>query len=310
MSYRYLHKLTESELPPTALAIGVFDGVHRGHQALLVAAGEAAAEFAAVPAALTFDPHPSAIFAPARTPLLLGTLSERAALLHRYGISEVVVAHFDRAFAAQTPDAFISEVLLHRLRVRAVIVGDDFRFGCDRTGNVALLKSAGERHGFAVRVMAPVFVEGTPARSTAIRHLLAGGKVAEAEALLGRPYTLSGTVVRGRQLGRTIGFPTANLQTAPGILIPAAGVYAGYAHLSSGERVRTAISIGTNPTVTPHATERTVEAFLMDDFSRDLYHHSLTLEFAAYLRPTLKFDSLDTLVAQMHQDVALARQLL
>jgi riboflavin kinase / FMN adenylyltransferase len=246
----------------------------------------------------------------ARVPELLGTLEERGALLREYGAGAVVVARFDRAFAALTPDEFIEDVLLGRLRARVVVVGDDFRFGCNRAGDVNALRQAGERHGFAVRVTPPIFVEGTPARSTVVRQLLAGGRVAEAANLLGRPYALAGVVVRGRQLGRTIGFPTANLQTAPGVLVPAAGVYAAWATLADGQSVRAAVSIGTNPTVTPEATARTVEAYLMDGFTGDLYDQPLTLRFAHYLRPTLKFDSLDALIERMRDDVAEADRLL
>jgi riboflavin kinase / FMN adenylyltransferase len=310
--YRWLHDLPSSDLPPTlALTIGVFDGVHRGHQALLAAAREAGARIGATPAALTFDPHPSAVFAPLRVPPLLGTLEERAELLRRYGASEVIVARFDRAFAALTPDEFVQNILLGQLRTHALIVGEDFRFGCDRTGDVTTLRAAGERLGFVVHIVPPVFVNGVPARSTTIRHMLAGGEVAEAARLLGRPYAITGNVIHGKQLGRTLGFPTANLATPPQILVPAEGIYAGRAHLPrTGETFRAAISIGTNPTVTPQSHVRTVEAYLMDGFDRDLYERPLTIEFHHRLRGTEKFDSLDALVAQMHRDVEETARLL
>jgi riboflavin kinase/FMN adenylyltransferase len=309
-SCRWLHDLPVEPLPSLALTIGVFDGVHAGHQALLAAAKEAGTATGSVAAALTFDPHPSAVFAPSRVPPLLGTLDERAALLRQYGAEEVIVARFDRGFAAQTPEEFIQSILLDRLRVRAVIVGDDFRFGRDRAGNLELLRTFGERFGFAVRVVPPVFVNGVPARSTTIRQMLSGGEVAEAARLLGRPYSLSGTVVHGKQLGRTLGFPTANLAAAPNLLIPSEGIYAGRAHLPrTGETFRAAISIGTNPTVTPDNPLRTVEAYLMDGFDRDLYDRPLTIEFLHRLRGTEKFDSLDALVAQMRRDVEQARRL-
>lgn len=299
----HLDNLPSPELPPLAVAIGVFDGVHKGHQALLVAAKEAAKD-GALPAALTFDPHPSAVFSPARTPELLGTLEERLATLEHYGAEVVVVARFDKAFAAQTPEEFIEEVLIRQLKVQSVIVGDDFRFGCARSGTIDHLKKAGAQFGFAVHIVPPVFVNGTPARSTSVRQLLAGGLVTDATNLLGRPYSIGGEVIHGRKLGRTIGFPTANLATGAGVLVPIPGVYAGRAYLENGETARAAISIGTNPTVTPEATLCTVEAYLLDGFDREIYGERLTLDFLAHLRPTLKFASLDDLILQMRRDVA------
>ena len=302
MPFRYLEDFQADR--PYAVSIGVFDGVHRGHQALLI---KAASFAGTAPLALTFAPHPAALFAPGRTPEMLGTLPERAALLHKYGVAEVVVARFDRAFAALTPDEFIT-LLLTKLQARAVIVGDDFRFGCDRRGNCSVLQTAGERFGFAVEIVPPVFVNGIPARSTAIRQMLTGGQVEEAERLLGRPYRLTGTVTHGKKLGRTIGFPTANLETPAGIVVPAPGVYAGQAVLENGDVWRTAISIGTNPTVTPESRVRTVEAYIMDDFHSDLYGQTVSLDFHSLLRPTLKFDSLDALIQQMHRDIATASE--
>jgi len=297
-----------TQLVETAVAIGVFDGVHRGHQALLEQSVAVARSKGLTPVALTFHPHPSAVFAPARTPPLLGTMSERTALLRKHGAEVVVVAAFDRALAAQTPEEFVSQVLQGKLNARAVIIGEDFRFGCDRSGDVTFLRKAGERYGFEVVVVPPVFYEGVPCRSTTIRQMIAGGKIAEATRLLGRPYLLSGTVVHGRKLGRTIGFPTANLKTPTGVLVPAAGVYAGEAILENGQRRVAAISIGTNPTVTSgEDAPRTVEAFLLD-FEGDLYDQPLHLTFHHYLRGTEKFPSLDALIEQMHRDVAEVRR--
>lgn len=291
-----------------AVTIGVFDGVHRGHQALLTETARVARAASLSPTAITFDPHPSAVFAPARLPPLLGTLAEREGLLKGHGIETVFVAPFDRNLAAMTPGEFVEKWIL-RNHVRAVVIGDDFRFGCDRSGDVSFLRRVGEEHGFQTIVVPPVFIDGVPCRSTTIRQMLLGGQVDPARALLGRAYTLSGTVVHGRKLGRTIGFPTANLQSAPGVLVPGAGVYAGEALLASGEKRLAAISIGTNPTVTPGLdAPRTVEAYVLD-FDGDLYDQNLTLAFHRFLRGTEKFDSLDALVEQMHRDVARARGL-
>ncbi|MES2462082.1 MAG: bifunctional riboflavin kinase/FAD synthetase [Armatimonadota bacterium] len=297
-----LEDLRAGDLPPCAVALGVFDGVHRGHQALLGEAVKAAKLTGAAPAVLTFDPHPTVAFAPARVPPMLGTLPERITLLKRHGAEIVVVAHFDQALAAQTPLEFAQRILAETLQARAVIVGDDFRFGRDRAGDVAMLREAGEQFGFTVHSVAPILIEGVPARSTEIRRMIASGEAEAASRLLGRPYSLSGEVVHGKQLGRTLGYPTANLASSPGILIPGAGVYACRVHLAGGSVHRAAVSVGTNLTISPDAP-RTVEAFLMDGFSGDLYGQKIVVEFVNYLRPMLKFDGLEALVVQMAKDV-------
>ena len=284
----------------TALTIGVFDGVHRGHQALLTTA--AASRLPVV--ALTFDPHPATLFSPARTPQTLGTLSERVALLKAHGAHEVQVLRFDRALAAHTPEEFV-ERILRPLEPALLVVGEDFRFGCERRGDVSTLRAL----GLEVAIVPPVFVNGIPARSTTIRQMLAGGQVGEAAHLLGRAYLLSGEVVPGRKLGRTIGYPTANLATEAGVLIPASGVYAGRVQLAGGRHCRAAISVGTNPTVTTHGP-LTVEAFLMDGFEEDLYGQRIALEFVHFLRGTVQFPGLEPLLVQMAQDVAQTQQLI
>ncbi len=302
----YVHLEDLPAQPPLALAIGIFDGVHRGHQALLAEAVRfcAANRGEVTPAALTFDPHPATVFAPAEVPPLLGTLTERTDLLRQGGANRIVVAHFDRAFADYTPDRFVQEILIEKLHVAVVVVGDDFHYGRDRAGDVATLRRAGEHGNFAVRVLGPVTVNGVPARSTTIRRLLAAGDPEGASQLLGRSYSLGGTVGRGRQLGRTIGFPTANLESAPGVLIPANGVYAGRVRIG-GAVWRAAISVGDNPTVAPPdvTLPRTVEAYLLDGFGSDIYGEPIAIEFVALLRPMEKFDGLDTLIAQMRRDV-------
>lgn len=280
--------------------MGVFDGVHAGHQALL----KAALGTGQPVVALTFDPHPAALFSPEHAPALLGTLEERIALLRAHGAREVRVLRFDAALAAQSPQAFFAQVL-QPLHPAVVVVGEDFRFGRGRSGDADTLRA----FGLEVHVLPAVFIEGVPARSTTIRQRLVGGKVEEAARLLGRPYRLSGAVVQGRKLGRTLGYPTANLAPAQGVLVPAAGVYAGSAGLPDGRRFRAAISVGTNPTVTRDGP-LTVEAFLLDGFDEDLYDQHLSLEFVHFLRGTVQFPGLEPLLAQMAQDVLLAQQLI
>lgn len=278
----------------TAVTIGVFDGVHRGHQALLTTAGASGLPVIA----LTFDPHPATLLSPARTPQMLGTLRERVDLLKANGANEVQVLAFDRALAAQTPDEFITNIL-QPLAPALLVVGEDFRFGCERRGDVSTLRSL----GLEVRVVPPVFIDGIPARSTTIRQMVAGGQVGEAARLLGRPYLLSGEVVHGRKLGRTIGYPTANLASETGVLVPASGVYAGYVRLADGRLCRAAISVGTNPTVTVQGPV-TVEAFLLDGFNEDLYGQRIAVAFVHFLRGTVQFPGLEPLLVQMAQDVA------
>lgn len=288
---------------PAAVAIGVFDGVHAGHRALL----ETASSFSNLrPVALTFHPHPASALDPERAPKLLTTLSERVRLIESHGVRPIV-ARFDPEFASLSPDEFIERVLVGELRAGAVVIGDDFRFGRGRAGDVEFLRSSS---GFEVVALPTVAIDGAPVRSSRIRALVSSGEIDDAAALLGRPYFLRGTVVKGRQLGRTLGFPTANLALDSDRLIPAPGVYAGAASVEENgvnqEAVAAAISVGTNPTVTDGGP-LTVEAYLMDGFDRDIYGATLTLTFVRHLRPTLKFDSLETLVAQMHRDVEAAQ---
>jgi riboflavin kinase / FMN adenylyltransferase len=280
-----------------AVTIGIFDGVHRGHRALLTTARQSGLPVTA----LTFDPHPAALLSPSRVPPLLGTLSERRELLRQNGADSVLVLPFDEALAALSPEAFVEDVLLRRLNAGIVVIGEDFRYGCERRGSVEALRAEGERHDFAVQVVPSVFLDGVPVRSTTIRQMLLGGQPESAQKLLGRPYALTGRVVRGKQLGRTLGFPTANLECPPGVLTPAPGVYAGRA----GEFLA-AISIGVNVTIDDRA-QSTVEAYLLD-FEGDLYGQELTLEFTKFIRPMQKFTSLDELMAAIRSDVASVRK--
>lgn len=291
--------------PGACVALGVFDGVHLGHRALIAAAADEARRTGGYAAALTFDPHPAALFAPSSTPPLLGTLDERRALLREAGARAVAVARFDRAFASQSPEAFAREVLARRLGARAVVVGEDFRFGAGQAGDAAALAALGERLGFSVRVVPQVTVDGVPARSRTIRGRLADGDVAGAAALLGRDFARTALVVRGRQLGRTLGWPTANLAPTPGLATPGAGVYAGRATCDAGT-FAAAVSVGVNVTIDEDAAP-TVEAHLLD-FDGDLYDRPLTVAFVRRLRGMVKFDGLDALTAQIARDVDATRR--
>ncbi len=293
-------------LQNTVVAIGVFDGVHRGHQEILTQTVREAKSQGLTPIVLTFDIHPGELFAPEQSPPYIASLVQRAMLMERYGggIETVTVARFDQAFAALSPEAFVSDILESRLGAKHVLVGADFRYGSRRAGSVTDLLQAGARCGFTVTVVPPILIHGHRVSSTQIRGLIAGGDLPAALDLLGHSFIVEGTVRYGKQLGRTLGYPTANLHpTQPRQLLPGNGVYAAYASLASGQTVRAAVSVGTNPT-TDTDGGRKVEAFLMDDFTGDLYGQKFALDFREKVRAEQKFDGLEALVTQMALDVA------
>ena len=285
----------------TSVAIGIFDGVHAGHQEILA---EAARHGRVV--ALTFYPHPTSIFAPERTPSAIVSLDDRIALLELNGASEVVVVEFTKEFSSKSPDEFIQEVLVNQLHATHVTVGANFTFGHKASGNVDYLKKHAQ--GFDVSAVELKEDRGSAISSTRIRNLIVDGDVERAAELLTRPYALAGIVVHGEKRGRTIGYPTANLGLSEHATIPADGIYAGW--LTVGDhRWASAISIGTNPTF-PGVRGRQVEAYAIDQEGLDLYDQDATIEFVARLRDTLKFDGLDPLLAQMAKDCDSAKKIL
>jgi len=284
----------------TSVAIGIFDGVHRGHQEIL----REAAKYGAV-TVLTFDPHPTSVFAPERTPSALVTLQDRIHLLKEHGAQDVVVLPFTREFSAKSPDEFISEILVNRLGATHVTVGANFTFGHKASGNAAYLQE--HASGFGVSAVALSEDRGSAISSTRIRNLIVDGDVERANELLTRPFYLRGPVVHGEKRGRTIGYPTANIGLAENATIPADGVYAGWLTVGD-QRWQAAISIGTNPTF-PGVRGRQVEAYALDQTGLDLYDQEAKLEFGYRLRYTLKFDGLDPLLAQMKIDCQRAKEL-
>ena len=286
------------------VCIGVFDGVHRGHQSL-IALGRTVADRRGVPlVAITFDPHPMAVVGPRVAPPALASLAMREELLRRAGADEVDVLQFDEAMSQLTPDEFIDQLLVQRLHVRAVVVGDDFRFGHRAAGSVDTLREAGQRHGFEV-VPAPLAGEGEHRwSSTSVRNALAEGNVRTAASALGRPYCVEGVVVHGDHRGRELGYPTANLGIAEHLAIPADGVYSGWLS-RAGERLPAAVSVGTNPTF--DGVERRVEAYVLDRDDLDLYGERVRLEFVDWVRGMEAFASIDELVRQMADDVERVR---
>jgi riboflavin kinase/FMN adenylyltransferase len=290
------------------VAIGNFDGVHRGHQALVTTAAELAARNGGEPVVLTFDPHPAHFFAPHLAPPMIMPIERRLELLAQYGAQVVVIESFDAAFAAIEADPFVEDVLKRDLGARHVVVGYDFSFGHGRHGTPAVLTALGELLGMGVTVVSPVMADGLVCSSTKIREFVHEGRVEGASLLLGRPFELTGEVVRGAGRGRGLGIPTANVRPE-GELLPRTGIYAGRARLLDGSLERAAaISVGTNPTFVPGAREITVEAYLLD-FDGDLYGKRLRLELLARLREERRFASVEELVAQIHQDIALTREI-
>ncbi|MFI0485879.1 bifunctional riboflavin kinase/FAD synthetase [Actinomadura sp. 9N215] len=295
----------------SVVTIGVFDGVHRGHQRIVGTAAEEARRRGLRSVVITFDPHPDEVVRPGTHPPLLASTRRRIELLEGLGTDAVVVVPFTLELSKMAPDEFVQSVLVDRLHAAHVIVGEDFRFGHKAKGNVALLRELGEKYDFTTAGM-PLVANGDTISSTYIRQRLDAGDVEAAALALGRPHRVEGVVVRGHQRGRALGFPTANLETLPHTAIPADGVYAGWLVCDSdrypGFRWPAAISIGTNPTF-EGAGERTVEAYALDRDDLDLYGEHMAVDFTARIRDTLKFDSVDALVEAMHRDVARAREI-
>jgi riboflavin kinase/FMN adenylyltransferase len=298
---------------PRAVAIGNFDGVHLGHQALLRGARERAARYGGEATVLTFVPHPARLFAPEKAPALVMSLERRLELFAEAGMDLAIVEPFTRAFAAIEAEAFVRDVLARDVGARDVVVGYDFSFGRARTGNPDRLRALGAALGIGVEVVAPVAIAGVACSSTKIRALVAEGRAVDAAAYLGRPFELEGRVVRGAGRGRAIGFPTANL--APdGELLPRLGIYAARARVLdgplAGERRKAALSVGRNPTFVPGgaAAPITVEAYLLD-FDGDLYDLRVRLEIGERLRDEQRFASVEDLVAQIAADVARVKAL-
>jgi riboflavin kinase/FMN adenylyltransferase len=289
----------------SVVLIGVFDGVHKGHQLLLNRAKEIAGGRNIV--ALTFDPHPMQVLAPYRAPTLLTTLADRVELLKIHNADQVAVLKFNEKFAAMAPADFVKDVLVGQLSASTIIVGKNFTYGHKAAGNVDSLIKDGLSFNFTVDVQDLQSGEGEVISSSRIRNLVTTGKVEEARALLSRPHRLDGVVVHGEKRGREIGYPTANLGNLEGQTIPSDGVYAGW--LTVGINYwPAAISIGTNPTFAGERA-RQVEAYALDQEGLDLYDKNASIEFGWRLRDTLKFDGLEPLLVQMKLDCDQARSL-
>lgn len=292
------------QIAGATVVIGIFDGVHRGHQAILNHAKEQSKGRGLI--VLTFDPHPRQIFDPENAPSMLVSLERRVELLNQHGADAVVVCEFDRDFAAKTPEEFVSEVLMRQLQISGVVVGANFTYGYKAAGKVADLISAGKEHGFVAEEVSIQDFEGSPISSTRIRDAVSRGDVENAAVLLSRPHRLEGVVVHGEKRGREIGYPTANLGYSTAFnSVPKDGVYAGWLEVE-GVRWPAAISIGTNPTFAGERSTQ-VEAYALDQDGLDLYDKSAKIDFGWRLRDTVKFDGLEPLLTQMKNDCDQAR---
>jgi riboflavin kinase/FMN adenylyltransferase len=289
---------------PASLAIGVFDGVHLGHAAVIRQTLKEARASSGVAVAVTFDRHPDAIVAPDRTPPLLYPLWRRLEALESLGITTALVFPFDAEFRAQPAEAFVNRLTRGFGKVASISVGTQFVFGLGRAGNVELLQRLGHEQGFVVHPIPPWSLGDKPVSSTRIRELVAKGDLEGASMLLGRPYSLGGEIIEGDRLGRTLGFPTANLSVS-GLVLPPMGVYAAIA-LINGRRFAAAVNIGRRPTLANNATETRVEAHLLD-FDGDVYGHRLELQFAQALRPETRFPDRQALVEQIARDIQQVR---
>jgi riboflavin kinase/FMN adenylyltransferase len=294
-----------SALERTSIAIGVFDGVHLGHQSVLKQCRDAAFSAKLRAVCLTFDPHPLEILAPARAPEYICSLSQRIDfLLQSRLVDDVIIVPFTLELAQLSPQQFVEEVLMRKLNAAQICVGADFRYGKGRAGSVMDLESAGDTLGFRVNIVHAVAADGHRISSTSVRQSIETGDIPAANRLLGREFTLRGTIVEGKKLGKTIGFPTINLKTeTERQLLPADGVYAGYTQIaSSGRPIRSAISVGTNPTTDKDNT-RKVEAFLLDGFDTDVYAERADISFVGKIREQIHYTDLNDLLDQIKIDV-------
>jgi len=290
------------DLRPCVTALGAFDGIHLGHALLIATAVERGRALGLPSVVCTFDPHPASVLWPERAPLPIATLDDNLERMKGLGADAVLIIPFTLEFSRMEADAFVDEVLVRMLGAREVVVGFNHTFGHDARGTAALLAELGPRHGFAARVLPPLRLQGQTVSSGAIRQLLEAGDAARATELLGHPYTITGTVLRGAGRGRTLGFPTANLKPdRPLALAP--GVYVARASWDAAV-ADAVVNVGYRPTFGEN--QYWIEAYLLD-FSGDLYDRTLRIEFLDRIRPEMKFSGVDALKAQVMADIEAAR---
>lgn len=310
--YREISEIP-AEFGPSVVTIGNFDGVHRGHVAVLSTVVEVAREKSCSAVAVSFDPHPAAVHRPEQPLHEIMGQSDRQRYLEELGIDAYVLLHYTLDFSQQSPEVFVKNTFVDALHAQCVVIGDDVRFGHKNAGDLSTMQELGKKYGFEVIAVADLMAdEKHRTSSTRIRELLAEGDVEESARLLGRPHMMSGEIVHGAARGRTLGFPTANLSPDASGFIPADGVYAGWLIDQAGERHPVATSIGTNPTF-EGITQRQVEAHVInrpeeavEDFN--LYGQHVTVEFTHFLRPIVAYTGPEALIEQIEQDVQDAQQ--
>ena len=303
--YRGLDELP-SRGADTAVTIGNFDGVHRGHLRVIDKLKEHALRKDAVPAAITFDPHPQKLFRGEAPPALVSQ-ARKLELMEEAGIERVLILKFDRKLSLVEPEDFIEQVLVKKMKAKAVVVGTAFRFGHKARGDITMLRTFGRRLGFSFEGVRLAKLGGKSVSSTEVRYAIAHGDVEWAARALGRPHAVPGRVLKGKQRGKGLGFPTANLDPEKGICLPGIGIYAGRVVWRARE-MTAALSVGTNPTFGKR-NPVSIEAHILD-FDGDLYGRDVHFEFLRYLRGEMAFDSPEALSAQIQQDVALTRTLI
>jgi riboflavin kinase/FMN adenylyltransferase len=299
------HIIPHAPFPHAVVALGNFDGIHLGHQAILTRLVQEAQARQGTALILTFHPHPLSVLRPDHPSSLILSLREKLRVLAALGVQGVVLQHFTVPFSQLTPEEFVQRYLVETIGVEKIVVGHNVSFGRNRAGRAETLERLGHVHGFAVEIIGPVLVDGREVSSTAVRTLLSTGKMREVTRLLGRPYTVSGRVEKGFQRGRSLGFPTANLRPRADVLLPN-GVYAVVVTVGEQEILGVA-NVGVNPTF--GGNKRTIEAHLFD-FSADLYGQRLRVGFVEHLRGERKFPSVQELVRQIQEDASRARALL
>ncbi len=299
------HRESDFSLNASIVTIGNFDGVHIGHQKIINLAKESAEKSQLPLVVVSFDPHPGKVLYPGKAPKLIKTRKQKRDLLRKMGVDYFYVINFTPSFAKKSPEDFVNEVLIDSLGAREIYVGFNFAFGLNRSGNVDFLKKQGEKKGFKVFPVPPVKVDGEIVSSSAIRKLLEEGNVRKANRFLGRYYYLEGIVIHGQQIGRKIGFPTANIITE-NELVPRLGVYASYTRLN-GHELPSITNIGYKPTF---GSEKIIVETHIFDFNREIYGELIEVKFVDFIRPEKKFDSVESLVSEIKKNCEHCKKLL
>lgn len=298
-------RISAQAFRPAAVTIGNFDGVHLGHKTLLASLKQKASELGLASAVVCFEPHPREFFAPESAPPRLTSIRRKLELLEDAGIDQVFIQRFDTSFASLSAEAFVDKVLVRGLHTRHLIIGDDFRFGRNRIGDFDLLRQAGLHHGFSVQAMHTLTVESERVSSSAVREALQAGEIEHATRLLGEPYVLEGRVMHGEKIGRTIGYPTANIRlTQPSL--PISGIFAVTVDGGPLQQAIGAANVGVRPTIGDRLALR-LEVFVLD-FSGDLYRQRLRVRFWHKVRSEAKYPSLDALKAAIDDDCQQVKQ--